>query len=89
MEQNESPSVNPPDAGSSSSMLDWKLKDYGNGPEPPRGSPDWMRWIEEQAVNAAADHQGPPTPWMLKKQAEREAAAKEKEAAVQEAEAKK
>ncbi len=49
-----------------------------------------MRWIEEQAVNAAADNEGkPPTPWMLKVQAEKEAAAKEKEAAAEEAEANK
>ena len=32
---------------------DWKLKDYGNGPEPARDSPEWMSWIEEQSISAA------------------------------------
>ena len=33
----------------------WKLKDYGIGPEPLKGTPEWMEWIEDRAMLAATE----------------------------------
>lgn len=55
MKRTKSPSTKTPTGGSSTGFLDWKSKDYGLGPEPPRGSLEWMEWIEDQALLAGAD----------------------------------
>jgi hypothetical protein len=33
--------------------LAWQLKDYGLGPEPQWGTPEWMEWVENRALCAA------------------------------------
>lgn len=48
MKQPLSGSPNLPTDGKPSN-LDWKQKDYGLGPEPAKGSPDWFDWIETRA----------------------------------------
>lgn len=60
MKPPKSPSMSEPTAGKSPEFLDWKSRDYGLGPEPPRGSPEWMRWIEDQSMIAAADEAKAP-----------------------------
>lgn len=44
-----------PDAGSMKRAQDWKSQDYGLGPEPPRYSPEWMKWVETRALLAGLD----------------------------------
>ena len=52
MKPTKSPSTSKPTDGSSQANQAWKSKDYGLGPEPPRGTPEWMEWIEDRAMLA-------------------------------------
>lgn len=45
----------PPQADEKPSIPAWKLKDYGIGPEPPRGSWEWFEWIETRALIAGLE----------------------------------
>ena len=52
MKKRGSAGMKKPDAGSMKQAPDWKSQDYGLGPEPPRYSPAWMEWMEDQALLA-------------------------------------
>lgn len=52
MKQKQSGSPSGPTAGKPTPYQEWKSKDYGLGPEPPKGTWEWMQWIEDQAMIA-------------------------------------
>lgn len=43
------------EAGPEKTAPECKSKDYGLGPEPAKGTPEWMEWIEDQSMIAAFD----------------------------------
>jgi hypothetical protein len=54
MKKHGSSGMNGPAAGSTKAP-DWKSKDYGLGPEPPRYSPEWEEWVESRALLAGLE----------------------------------
>lgn len=55
MKPQKSDSMKPEDLGNSSGRQDWKSMDFGLGPEPPWGTPEWTEWVETQTQLAALE----------------------------------
>ena len=55
MKKRGSAGMKKPVAGSMEQAQASKSQDLGLGPEPPRYSPEWMEWMEDQALLAGLD----------------------------------